>query len=587
MTKPLHVLIVEDSEDDALLLLCELRRGGFEPAYERVEIADALKAALGKKTWDVILCDYGLPKFSAPGALELVKESGLDLPVIVVSGTIGEETAADLMRAGAHDLIRKENLARLVPAVEREISEAEVRHERKRAEETIRYQALHDPLTDLPNRALFVDRLASAIASARRSEETVAVVIVDLDRFQVINHNLGHETGDRVLQAVAARLSDALCGDETVARIGADQFLVLSPGLTKAEDAALAVRKVRAALQPALSVDGHDLHLTAGIGISLFPLDGRDAETLMNNADTALHRVKEQGGNGYQFFEEAMNVALAERFELEAELRRALEKGHLVLHYQPKVDLKTWEITGAEALLRWQHPEKGLVSPATFIPLAEETGLIVPLGAWALHAACAQLEAWRAAGSPAMRVSVNLSGYQLREADFPATVRRVLERVGLDPGHLELEITESTLMDDVDATTALFRELHEMGIKFSIDDFGTGYSSLRYLQRFPIDSVKIDQSFVRNMTSNPNDAAIVQATILMSHSLKMRTIAEGIETQEQATFLRAYQCDEGQGYFHSRPLPAEEMGRLLAQGTSSGGRCGAASLPKLTPVDPR
>ncbi|HET6518914.1 MAG TPA: EAL domain-containing protein [Geminicoccaceae bacterium] len=437
---------------------------------------------------------------------------------------------------------------------------------RKQTEETIRNLAYHDPLTSLPNRLLFNDRLTQAIERARRGRVMLCVMLVDLDRFKLINDSLGLASGDEVLRAVAERLVATVRKSDTVARLGGDEFLILLPGTEGAESAAVVAQKVLDSFKPLLPISGQEISITASIGIALYPHDGENAETLIRNADTALYRAKEQGRHTYQFYTTDMNARAFERLVLETQLRKALESAELVLYYQPQVRIDTGEIVGVEALVRWFHGDLGLISPAEFIPLAEETGLILAIGEWVLRTACHQVRQWHAVGFGDLRLAVNLSGRQFQQADFVATVARLLEETGFEPTQLELELTESVIMRDAEETIGKLRQLDELGIHLAIDDFGTGYSSLNYLKRFPIKSLKIDQSFIQDIPEDSNDAAIAQAIIAMAESLRLKVIAEGVETREQLELLRSYRCEEMQGYLFSRPLPAEELLELLREG---------------------
>jgi diguanylate cyclase (GGDEF)-like protein/PAS domain S-box-containing protein len=435
--------------------------------------------------------------------------------------------------------------------------------ERKAAEETIRHLAYHDGLTGLPNRTLFEDRLTVTLAQARRKRRLAAVMFLDLDRFKVVNDTVGHAMGDRLLQSVAERLKALVREGDTVARVGGDEFTLLLPEVGRVEDAVDVAERILETLRDPWPVNGHEFHITTSIGIAMCPGDGEDAESLMRNADTAMYRAKDRGRDNYKLYAPAMNSRIAERLALENSLRHALERDEFVVHYQPQVNLETGRIVGVEALVRWQHPERGLVSPVEFIPVAEETGLIVPLGAWVLRTACAQSKAWQDAGLPPMRMAVNLSARQFQRRDLLDTVAAALAETGLAPEYLQLEITEGAAMQDVDQTLAILRELREAGVQLSIDDFGTGHSSLSYLKRFPIDVVKIDQSFVQDLTLDPNDAAIASTIIVMAHNLGLKVIAEGVETAEQLAFLRERDCDEMQGFLFSRAAPAPELDQML------------------------
>ncbi len=426
--------------------------------------------------------------------------------------------------------------------------------------------AQHDLLTDLPNRVLLTDRLTQAIALARRNSEQLAVLFLDLDHFKNINDTLGHAIGDKLLQSVAQRL--VACGrhSDTVSRHGGDEFVVLLPQIAHAEDAALWAQKVITALWVPCSIAGAELRVSASIGISTYPNDGQDAESLLKSADTAMYHAKEKGRNNFQFFAADMITQAVERQSLEGLLGCALERHEFVLHYQPKVDLRTGEVTGIEALLRWLHPERGLIPPLQFVPIAEESGLIVPIGRWVLHEACTQLRAWLDAGLRPIPVAVNLSGAEFRAKHFLEGVRTILEETRLEPRFLGFELTERVLMNDLEGTVSILQALKASGVQLVVDDFGTGYSSLSYLRRFPVDALKLDQSFIHHITADPNEDAIISAVISMGKKLKQRVIAEGVETREQCNFLQAQGCDEGQGYYFSRPVAAEQCAKLLRTG---------------------
>ncbi len=432
--------------------------------------------------------------------------------------------------------------------------------------EKMTHQAQHDILTDLPNRALLNDRTAQAIAFAKRNATQVSMLFLDLDQFKSINDSLGHAIGDKLLQSVAKRLLACVRGSDTVSRQGGDEFAVLLAEGNYDKNALVIAGKVLESLALPHSIDGHDLTVTASVGISIYPADGADPETLIKSADTAMYHAKEKGRNNCQFFTDEMNNRLVERRRVEASLRRALENQEFLLHYQSKVNLETGTISGAEALLRWSHPEWGLVSPGRFIPVAEESGLIVPIGHWVLGEACTQAKRWLDEGLALGTIAVNISALELRQENFVEGLREVLHETGLEARFLQLEITESVLMDDAEANSAILRQIKDIGVQLAVDDFGTGYSSLSYLTRFPIDILKIDQSFVGSIQVGLYDGIIAGAVIGMGNSLKLNVIAEGIENQAQLAFLRKRHCEEGQGYLFSRPLPADQFATLLADG---------------------
>jgi diguanylate cyclase (GGDEF)-like protein/PAS domain S-box-containing protein len=425
------------------------------------------------------------------------------------------------------------------------------------------HSAQHDFLTGLPNRMLLNDRINHAIASAPRNLNKVAVLFLDLDGFKHINDSLGHPIGDKLLQSIAKRLVGCVRGSDTVSRQGGDEFVVLLAEVAKSDDAIIMARRMLQAVAEAHSIDQHDLHVTASIGVSIYPDDGLDAETLIKNADTAMYQAKEDGRQDYQFFEPAMNVRAVERQSIEESLRRALERHEFEVHYQPKVNVKTGKITGAEALIRWTHPILGRVVPTKFIPVAEDCGLILSIGNWVLREACKQARAWLDAGLPLGTMAVNISAMEFRDENFLDGVFAILKETSLDPRCLELELTETVLMKRAESTESILKALRAIGVQVAVDDFGTGYSSLSYLRKFPIDALKIDQSFVRQITTAPDETTIVTAVIGMGRSLKLRVVAEGVETQEELAFLQANQCEEAQGYYFSPPVVPQEFAKLL------------------------
>ncbi|MFZ5877352.1 MAG: EAL domain-containing response regulator [Nitrospirota bacterium] len=693
--RPLRVLIIDDSEDDALLILEELKRSGYTPVHHRVDTVSALDAALGMGRWDIILSDYTMPGFSGADALAHVRSRVDDVPFVFVSGTIGEEAAVAAVRGGAQDYVLKDSLKRLPLVVDRELADAESRRayvrvdeerraseerfrniltmaadavilldqeqrivmfnqgaekifgysaeeatgrsvdrlfparyaelhrhylddfarapemsgrmgqrgeccglrkdgtefpaetsvskliengrtiytiilrdvtERKLAEERMHYLAHFDALTGLPNRVLFQDRLTQNAINAARHDRIVGVMFIDLDRFKTINDTLGHTVGDVFLKAVADRLASCVRGGDTVARLGGDEFAIILADMAQPDDAASLARKILGEFSRPFSTGPHELVVTSSIGITLYPTDDDCVDHLLRNADAAMYRAKELGRNTYQFYTAEMNVKAVERLDVEMHLRRALERDEFVLHYQPQIDLSTRRILGVEALIRWVRPDRGMISPAEFIPVAEDAGLIGPIGEWVLRTACRQARAWEAADIAPLRLAVNVSAIQFRRPDFVATLDRILSESGLSPTRLELEITESLLMGHDSAVLGRLATLHDMGMTFSIDDFGTGYSSLGYLKRFPIDVLKIDRSFVGNAVADADQETIAAAIVSLAHSLKLRVVAEGVETEDQSTFLRSLGCDVAQGYLYSRPLPADNIEPLLRRG---------------------
>jgi diguanylate cyclase (GGDEF)-like protein/PAS domain S-box-containing protein len=426
--------------------------------------------------------------------------------------------------------------------------------------------AQHDGLTDLPNRILLYDRLTQAMTLAKRRRKKLAVLFLDLDRFKHINDSLGHAIGDRVLQSVAERLRHCVRSTDTVSRQGGDEFVVLLSEVKKIQDAAVCAEKILAALSEPFGIDHHNLYAAASIGIATYPDDGTDADTLLKHADLAMYQAKDGNSNTFRFFERQMTLHLVERQEIESDLRRAIDRDQFVLYYQARVDLITEQIVGVEVLIRWKHPARGLVQPDKFMAIAEESGVVVPLGRWVLREGCRQGRAWLDAGMPPVRVAVNISAVELRDKDFVEGVRSVLAETGLEPGSLELEVTETALLQNSKAVATVLQAIKDLGVHLALDDFGTGYSSLSHVRRLPIDALKIDRSFIRELATNSDDASVVRAMISMGRSLQMKVVAEGVETREQLECLRRYGCPEGQGYYFSKAIDAADFTRLLRRG---------------------
>ncbi|MBF0519812.1 MAG: EAL domain-containing protein [Nitrospirae bacterium] len=435
--------------------------------------------------------------------------------------------------------------------------------ERKIAEQRLQYLAHFDSLTDLPNRTLFYDRLSHTLGHSRRYNQMFALLFIDLDGFKHVNDTLGHDMGDLLLKQTAKKLPNCVRDTDTVAHVGGDEFVVILPFIKKVQDAALVAEKIIETLSEPFLLDGHECFVGASIGISVYPSDGDDIDTLLKNSDIAMYQAKERGRSNYQFFNTEMNSRALRRLKLENNLRKALERNEFVLYYQPKINLSTGKVCAAEALIRWLNPKHGIISPVEFIPLAEETGLIIPIGEWVLRTACKESIEWQRAGYPPIVIAVNLSVKQFRSENLIKTIEDILDETQLRPELLELELTESIVMEDAEKAIKVLRNVRDKGIHVAIDDFGMGYSSLSYLKRFPICRLKIDRSFVRDITTDPDDEAISTAIIAMSHSLKLDVTAEGVETYEQLEFLRALKCDEAQGYLFSQPLPAKEFLEFL------------------------
>lgn len=561
----LNVLIADDCEDDALLLVRELRKGGYQPQFERVDTREDMERALEQRHWQLIITDHTMPGFNSGDVLDMVKRSGMDVPVIIVSGTIGEEVAVHAMKTGANDYIMKDNLARLIPAIERELRDAETRRARNQAEQALSHMAYHDSLTNLINRSMLHDKLEQALVKARRDDSLLALLFIDLDRFKIINDTFGHTTGDMLLQSAAERLRSCVRRNDLIARYGGDEFVVVMENLTSRNEAAAVAQAVIDAMIKPFRINNHEMYIGSSIGI-VFSRDceGR-GEMLIKKADVAMFRAKNLGRNKYQFYVAEMADESDARNQLEQGLYQALSRSELELFYQPQVHIPDGRLRGAEVLLRWQHPELGLIAPGQFIDLLEETGLVLPVGEWVLRAACEQWYEWLQEGVVTENhvVSVNISSYQFKGADLVFTVGNILADTNLPPHMLDLEITEGTLMEDTQLSQQVLQTLKEMGVHLSIDDFGTGYSSLSYLKKFPIDCLKIDQSFVRDLINNTDDAVIATAIIGLSHNLNMKVIAEGVENQEVLQFLAEQNCDMYQGYFYSRPVPINEFFSIL------------------------
>ena len=564
-----RLLLVEDIPGDTRLLREMFNeQGSHNTELTHVECMSEAEKYLAEHAVDIILLDLGLPDAQGLEAIQRAHAAAPGVPLVVLTGLDDETMAVQALQQGAQDYLIKGQietrglLRALRYAIERKAMESAA----LAMAQQMAHSAEHDFLTGLPNRMLLNDRIGRAIALAARHKNKVAVLFLDLDGFKHINDSLGHPTGDKLLRSIAKRLVDCIRGSDSVSRQGGDEFVVLLLELEQAEDAAVTARRMLHAVAQPHSIDRHDLHVTASIGVSVYPDDGPDAETLIKNADTAMYQAKENGRRSFQFFKPAMNVRAVERQFIEEGLQRALERQEFALHYQPKVNLTTGAIIGAEALIRWTHPRRGPVSPVDFIPVAEDCGLILPIGTWVLRQACAQARAWMDAGLPLTSMAVNVSAMEFRDKNFLDGLFAILAETGLDPSSLELELTESVLMKHAAATATILQTLRKSGIQVAVDDFGTGYSSLSYLQKFPVDAVKIDQSFIRQISTAGDDTTIVKAVIGMARGLKLRVIAEGVETLEELAFLRAYRCDEAQGYYFSRPVLPQKFATLLRNG---------------------
>jgi len=555
----LRLLMIEDNPDDEALILRAIRKGGFNVEHVRVDNGEDLLAVLKSKDWDIVLSDYQMPEFNGLAALKIVKQRNKDLPFIVVSGTIGEEVAVEAMRSGAQDYLMKDNLTRLVPAIRRELADADERRALREAQQTLRHQAYHDILTGLPNRWLLRDRMEQALKYVRQKKTGLAVMFLDLDRFKNLNDTLGHMIGDYLIRAVAERLNLILNERDTLARLGGDDFVVMLMDIVGPEQAAAAADLLLTALHEPFVLDDKEIYVGASIGIALHPANGDEFDVLIKNAESAMYYAKDQGRNNYQFFSHEIQAATADRFTIENELRGAIRASELRLYYQPQFTLHDGRITGLEALVRWEHPKRGMTAPDKFIPVAEESGLIIPLGEWVLRQAIEDGVKLRNAGCKLQRLAINLSARQLYHQDTLELLREMVARGDLGTEALEIEITESGIMQNPEQAVANLNAIRDMGIGIAIDDFGTGYSSLAYLKRFPINILKIDRSFIRDITLDQDDTTIVKTILAMAQALNLRVIAEGVETQEQYDFLAELGCAEGQGYLFARPMPCEDL----------------------------
>ena len=564
MTAPLRVLIIEDSENDAELLLLELRRGGYAPEYERVETPEGLEDALARQFWDIIISDYAMPRFNGLQALKLTQGKGVDIPFILVSGSIGEDVAVEAMKAGAHDYLMKGKLARLLPAIARELREVRMRQERRQADETIRRLAYIDAVTGLPNRVRFRELVQEAVVAGQREQRPIALLLMDLDRFKDVNDTLGHTCGDSLLQQVGLRLRSALFAPDVVARIGGDEFGILLARLTASDDVQKVTQKIHDCLEVPFMVDGIPIVVETSIGVATMPEHADDADTLLQRADIAMYHAKQMASD-YTVYAPEFNPHSPERLGLMAELRDAIQQNQLVLHFQPKVELKSGRIVGTEALVRWQHPRLGLLPPDKFILAAEQTGLIAPLTRWVLIDALSHCQGACREGMR-LRVSVNLSARSLHDPHLPKMIADALAATGTEPGQLMLEVTESAIVLDPKRAEENLVSLSRMGVLLSIDDFGTGYTSLASIKRLPINEIKIDKSFVTHMLTDKKDAMIVRTVIEFGHNFGLTVVAEGVETKEVLDALTALGCDEAQGYFICKPQACEPLKSWLATG---------------------
>jgi diguanylate cyclase (GGDEF)-like protein len=576
-----RVLIIDDEEQIRNLLIDVL---GTTYQCSDAGSAEEALAALAKTTFDLVISDIDMGGMSGLELVPRVHSLSPDTVVVMVSGNQDIEFAIKAMRVGAFDYITKPiDLRHVEASVERAINQSNLLKEKRRDKDQIesllqqRTEEVHwlgnyDTVTQLPNRALFEDRLEQAVAIAKATGQSLGVLFISLDQFKKVNDSLGHGPGDVLLREFAERLKSCINRSDTVARFGNDEFALLRTQIDGTKDVIETIGSLSQVLKFSFDLPSQELFATASVGVSLFPVDGDDSQTLLKNAGAALYKAKRSGGANYQFFTADLHELAASRLALESNLRRAIHHEEFLLHYQPRVSVDSLAITGLEALVRWQHPQLGLVSPSEFIPLAEDTGLIVPIGEWVLRAACLQGRRWIEEGFAPIPIAVNISARQFHDRDLSQTVIRILEETGFSPKYLELELTESSIMQNEEFAASMLNQLKSMGINISIDDFGTGFSSLASLKRLPIDALKIDQSFVREATTDPDDAALVMAIITLGHNLRLKVVAEGVETDDQLRFLQLLRCDEIQGYFFSKPVSADTLVALFETQMNTDGK---------------
>lgn len=557
---PIQVLLIDDKQDDVLQVHYLLEAAGQQDLviHHASDLVEA-EAILGSRDIHVILMDLTLSDSHGLGPVKHLQQIVYMTPIVILTEKQDEQLALDALKFGVQDyLVKWVGDGHLIA---RSLKYA---IERKNVEQHLSDLAHYDKLTGLANRDLFHERLRLALARAQRSQRLVGLMFLDLDRFKEINDSLGHLAGDQLLIEVSKRLKRCTRETDTIARLGGDEFTVIVENIQSDEEAAAIAEKILLAMQVPFILEGQEVFVTTSIGLTVFPTDAKDDLGLLKNADTAMYRAKEAGRNKYQYYSIEMNESSHMRLKLESELRKALTRNEFSLMYQPKIDMLTGSIVGAEALLRWENKEFGFVPPNEFIPIAEDTGLIIPIGEWVLRNACQQIRTWLHQGLPEVRIAVNLSPRQFRQGNLAATIGDILDQENLTPHALPLEITESLLMADVEESKRALNDLKAMGLEIYLDDFGTGYSSLSYLKKFPIDGLKIDRSFVMDIPHDQEDMVLAEAIVAMSHALRLNVVAEGIETPEQMAFLKELGCEEAQGYLFSKPLNADEFRQLLA-----------------------
>ncbi|HVY08440.1 MAG TPA: GGDEF domain-containing response regulator [Burkholderiales bacterium] len=558
----MRLLIVDDSPEDVDLLKLEFEREGYRPVSRRVDTESELREALHTAEWDMVIADDSMPRLNSLQALSVLKKSGRDIPFIIYSGTMSHRSAALAMREGVHDYVGKGDIARLIPSVERELKNAAMRKAMKRAESHVHRLAYYDQLTGLPNRNYFCERLTEQFAA--RPDQKGAVIFVDIDSFMRLNNSFGYAIGDVLMRKIARRLEECTNGKVLLSRLRGDEFAMYASGISEKAEIESLMAGISQGFARPFSHDSLEFDLALSMGICIYPEDGRDATTLIANAEIAMSQAKGEPGTSWRYHDKKAVEVAAHRVSLEGALRRAIERGELFLQYQPIADVRTGGILAMEALVRWKHPEFGLMSPDKFIPIADETGLIISIGEWVLREACRQTRAWQEQGFRDLGISVNVSAVQFAQTRLLTQIKDTLEYSGLAPQFLEVEITETVLMRDAEATASTLKALKDMGVCIAMDDFGTGYSSLSYLKRFPIDTLKIDKSFTQDISTDHDGSSIVSAIAALGRSLDLSLVAEGVETPEQRDFLQRQQCDRMQGYLLSRPLAVEQVARFLS-----------------------
>jgi len=557
----MRLLIVDDSPDDAELLRIEFEREGYKPVSRRVDTEGDLLDALHTADWDMVIADDSMPCFSSLRALDVVKKFGRDLPFIIYSGTMNHRTAAMAMRQGVHDYVDKGDFSRLIPSVERELKNAAIRKAMKRAESHVHRLAYYDQLTGLPNRNYFCERVSEQLIS--RPNWNAAVIFVDIDSFMRFNNSFGYAIGDVLMRKIAGRLEACTRGKVLLARLRGDEFAMFAAGIAGRPEVEALMACINDSFSRPFSHDSLEFDLAVSMGICMYPEDGQDATTLIANAESAMSQAKAEPGISYKYYDRKTAEIASHRVALEGALRRAMERNELFLQYQPIADVFTGAILATEALVRWKHPEFGLMSPDKFIPIADETGLIISIGEWVLREACRQTRHWQDLGFRNLGLSVNVSAVQFAQTRLLTQIKNSLEYSALAPQFLEVEITESVLMRDAEVTVSTLKALKDMGVRVAMDDFGTGYSSLSYLKRFPIDTLKIDKSFIQDISGNHEGSSIVSAIAALGRSLNLSLVAEGVETVEQRAFLESQRCDRMQGYLLSKPLPVDHVAKFL------------------------